>query len=142
MQEYFEREILSLERELTNLKTSMMKSAGVIETRLRSVNVSIPLEVYGSVARGQARVRVTTDGDGMIFPTLEKYYDDIMKSMEQYESRYRTLQLIESDDQFYIIIRAWGTFDDVIAISGGGSVRVDCALTVQCTCDFEMEVVS
>lgn len=141
MQEYFNREIKTLERELAALKTSMLKSAGVIETRSKSVTVDIPLSVNGSVAKGRVKIKIVTASEAMVFATLDKYYDDIMKSMEEYETRSRNTQLIETSEGLFVVVTAFGTLDDVIAIAGGGTVSVSSTVTIQCTANFEMEVV-
>ena len=140
MQEYFSREIKTLERELTALKTSMLKSAGVIETRVKTTTVNIPLARSGSIASGRVKIRIIPSGEAMVFVTLDKYYDDISKSTGDYETRVRSTRLIETNEGLQAVISAVGTLDDVITIAGGGTVSVSATVTIQCTCDFEMEV--
>ena len=82
MNEYFEREILHLERELTNLKTAAQKSSAIMKTTSQTVTVTVQLQ-YEDIsyptgsARAQAAYEIDTDKPAIVMPTLSWYDEDV-----------------------------------------------------------------
>ena len=81
MQNYFDNELKNIERELTQLKTGMVKSAGVIESISKTVNISVPLELSGSglTASGEKNYRVYIEKASIVLVTLDWYHEDVTK---------------------------------------------------------------
>lgn len=146
MNNYFETEILRIERELLGLKASQQKFANDMVTLTKSMSLSIPLSLTSpTVARGGARVRITANQPTIFSATLDKYYDDIMLN-QSYPRETREAQLSVSkisDTEYFIQLTVFGTQtgynNDVEVLSGGGSVTLNYTLTVQCVHDFNME---
>lgn len=143
MQNYFEREILSIKRELTYLKTAMQKSAGVIETISQTVdlNLSLALDDSGNTAYARASYEVNSINDMLMMITLNWYYEDISKAHDfpyitrhaYFENGYNPRPIIR------VTVR--GTQADVNTLKNGGSVRVGVSLTVRATNEFTLEAI-
>lgn len=149
MDNYFEREIMTLERELRQLKTAQQKSAGQVPTIFKSISFNVPLSLDSSqtTAHGSAAFRVTTADNCLIIPTLAKYYDNI--ALAEYiplKTRYMTIVVGKLAQNTYLIeLSARGTEganSDVSTLIGGGSVVLDNTLTVQSTDEFTLEQIS
>lgn len=149
MDNYFEREIMALEREIRQLKTAQQKSAGQVPTVSHSAQVQIPLRLNSSqtTASGTAIFRVTTPQNSYIVVTLAKYYDNILVSARvPRETRNMVSRLGKIDQNTYLIeLLANGTEganSDVTTLRNGGSVTLENTLTVQCTDEFTLEQIS
>lgn len=149
MDNYFEREIMTLERELRQLKTAQQKSAGQVPTIFKSISFTVPLGLDSSqtMARGSAAFKVTTTDNCLIIPTLAKYYDNV--ALAEYiplKTRYMTITIGKLAQNTYLIeLSARGTEganSDVSTLIGGGSVVLDNTLTVQSTDEFTLEQIS
>lgn len=154
MNDYFEKEILSLEQELRNLKTSAQRSAGVIESISKTVDISIPLKIEyndGGVAfaRGETTYQVVPDSDSLIMITLDLYNEDVSKMWEPWQStRTITLFKVKLDDgRVGIQIDVEGSqidYDgketDLEKLQRGQEVNVPIKLTVRSTDDFSVGV--
>lgn len=149
MDNYFEREIMTLERELRQLKTAQQKSAGQVPTIFKSISFNVPLSLDSSqtMARGSAAFKVTTVDNCLIIPTLAKYYDNV--ALAEYiplKTRYMTITIGKLAQNTYLIeLSARGTEganSDVSTLIGGGSVVLDNTLTVQSTDEFTLEQIS
>lgn len=146
MDNYFEREIMAMERELRQLKTAQQKSAGLVPTKSKSLSFSVSLHLnsYSTSAIGTASFKVTTTNDCLIIPTLSKYYDNI--TLSEYvplKTRYMVFEIGKLTQNVYLIsISARGTEganSDVTTLQNGGSVVLDNIITVQGTDDFTLE---
>lgn len=148
MNDYFDSEILRIERELSNLKVSQQKFAGDMVTVTKTIGLNMPLIlVTPTLARAIVKIRLTVDDSAIISFTLNKYYDNIMLN-KKYPRETRSAQLTiskYSSGQYLAQITAFGTQtgynNDVEVLSGGGSVVLNYTLSVQCTDDFEMEII-
>lgn len=156
MNEYFEREITALERELTNLKTTAQRSAGIIETISKTVDVNVPLGLEynaGGVAfaRGKAIYQVTPESDSIVVFTLDWYNGDVYKVWDPWLiTRTISTNTVKLDDgRICIIISVEGTMttddgtmSDVEKLKQGQSVVVNVKLTARSTDNFTMGVYS
>lgn len=149
MDNYFEREIMAMERELHQLKTAQQKSAVLVPTKSKSLSFSVSLHLnsYSSGAYGSASFKVTTSNDCLIIPTLAKYYDNI--SLSEYiplKTRYMVITIGKLAQNSYLItLSARGTEganSDVTTLQNGGSVVLDNTITVQGTDDFTLEQIA
>jgi len=144
MQEYFERELKMMEKELTALKTSMRKSAGVIVTAQKEItlNVSLELNTAQTICNGEKSVRIVTDNPALIIPTLDKYenniyYDPTLATQDGWASV--TLVVTPSGKELAnVFVR--GSDADTQTLKDGGTVVKTVKLTVRCSDDFYMEV--
>lgn len=145
MEEYFTREIKRIRRELTDLKTTDQKSAGVVPTTTQTISVSIPLTLSSSdMASGTAHIKVVTGADALIMATLDSYYGDITQATN-YPATTRGVQLLQDYlGEGIIVIRlvAEGNADDRSTLSGGGSVSITKQLTVRATEPFSLEQIN
>lgn len=145
MREYFDQEIKMLEKEITALKTSMAKSAGMIVMAEKTVDVTISLTLPSDTAiapSGVAQVQAAGVGGGFLMATLDKYYDDISLASGDYDTRKRWIWLSMADGTIVVNIGASGTWEDGQTIRQGGSVSITAKLTVQATEDFTLEAIS
>lgn len=149
MDNYFEQEIMALEREIRQLKTAQQKSAGQVPTIFKSISFNVPLSLDSSrtMARGSAFFKVTTANNCLIIPTLAKYYDNV--ALAEYiplKTRYMTITIGKLAQNSYLIgLSARGTEganSDVSTLIGGGSVVLNNTLTVQSTDEFTLEQIS
>lgn len=147
MENYFNREVLQLERELLRLKTSQQKFAGSVPTAKKSININVPLslDAGGFTATGKLYCRITVKNGSLVYPTLQKYYDNVMLSPYT-ESRTRvfTLDMYNDGDNIILEIIATGTNygqnNDMDTLKNGGSVSLTNTITVVATDNFELEV--
>lgn len=141
MQDYFERELLNIKREITYLKTAMQKSAGIVETTSQSVSLNLPLSLdeYQINATGRARFRVISSDDILMMTTLNWYYEDITKSSDYPRTTRYGDVITFYDDTPIIRVIVRGTQSDVNTLKNGGSVSVNVVLTVRATDEFTLE---
>lgn len=150
MDNYFEQEIMALERELRQLKTAQQKSAGQVPTIYKSLSFNVLLYLNSSqtAAHGSATFKVTTTSNCLIIPTLAKYYDDIsLAESIPLKTRYMMIVTIGklARNTYLITLSARGTEgldSDVTTLRNGGSVVLDNTLTVQSTDEFTLEQTS
>lgn len=144
MNNYFEREIRQLKKELLQLKTSSQKSAGLVPIISRTANVSIPLSLNSiqTECSGEIIYLIEPNSDALIIPTLDKYYDDIMLNDRlPYRTRKVSLALtVGTDGRYLLRITGRGDTNDVSSLVGGGSVNLNTILTVQCSDNFTMRM--
>ena len=148
MDNYFDREILQMERELLRLKTSQQKFAGSVPTVKKSIQISVPLALAGGgmTARGQIYCKIVPDSTALFYPTLAKYYDDVtLFPYVEDRTRSFSMEMFQNGDDLYLEIRAIGTNygqnNDVATLKNGGSVSLTNTITVVATDDFEMEII-
>lgn len=145
MQEYFERELKMMKKELAALKTSMRKSAGVIVTTAKSISLEVSLELNTAqtLCNGKKVVRIITNGPSLIIPTLEKYqnniyYDPSFTTQDGWASV--TLAFTPSGYELAnVLVR--GSDADTQTLINGGTVVKTVELTVRCSDEFSMEVI-
>lgn len=143
MQDYFDNEIKHLTRELTALKTSMVKSSGSILSVSKSYNFSIPLQSSGFLRpSGLTKFILHTDNNALFHVTLDSYYDDVMKQLDgRYLTRQKYPMVARRFGNIRIDVRGLGTKDDETTIQGGGSVTLTGVMTIQCTNEFTLEAI-
>lgn len=149
MQNYFDSELLNLERELTQLKTGTVKSSAVVKSIAKTIDISVPLSLSGSglVANGEKNYRVHLDKESIVISTLSWYHDDVTKEWEAQRTsrRARLHQMDFPDGDAGLTLVIVGTdystdgTDDVSRLNNGQSVSVPIKLTVTCTSDFVIE---
>lgn len=149
MDNYFEHEIMTLERELRQLKTAQQKSAGQVPTVYQTTSIQIPLHLGSSqsTARGEATFKITTPKSSYIIATLAKYFDNVLVSAKvPRETRSMIITLGKlSENSYSVHIIANGTEganSDVTTLRDGGSVVLENSLTVQSTDNFTLEQIS
>jgi hypothetical protein len=148
MDNYFDREILQMERELLRLKTSQQKFAGSVPTIKKSLQISVPLALTagGMTARGQIYCKIVPESTALVYPTLAKYYDDVLL-FPYVEDRTRSffMEMFRNGDDLYLEIIAYGTNygqnNDVATLKNGGSVSLTNTITVVSTDNFELGIV-
>jgi hypothetical protein len=150
MNDYFENELIRIEREILNLKTSQQKFAGDVPLVTKSISVSFNLHNIGDIvpqAIGNKAYRVTFQNTALMVPTLAHYYDDANKSEDfPRTTRYMYLTVGRINSNQYIInVNAYGTQwtenSDAEIIKRGGSVTLSNVLTVQSTDNFTLEAI-
>lgn len=146
MQNYFDREITQLQKELLRLKTSQQKFAGQVPTISKSINFNIPLRIStsGFSAIGQKNFRIVVNNNAFFTSTLSTYYDDVTKhATVPLETRYMTIQNTFMGGSYYVRVFAHGTESgansDLATLRNGGSVSLTNKLTIICTDDFTIE---
>lgn len=140
MQNYFENELTRLEKEMTWLKTSAVKSGATITSQVKTIQYNIGLELVSSTnANGSQRFILTLNDSAIFNSTLDKYYDNITLDSTG-DTRRRTITSYWlNNNTFYIIVYAWGDSNDIATLEGGGSVTISGNLTITCTDDFTLE---
>lgn len=145
MNNYFDRELKQMERELTYLKTARQKSASAVGLISHSVNVSIPLALNSArnYATGYKAYAINSGDDNQLATaTLNWYIDNIY-------DYWKPTQLSDSARRAYIqigtyrnkqtaVVRAIGSHADIETLKGGGSVTVYVTLTVTSTGNFTL----
>lgn len=156
MNDYFETEIKALEKELTNLKTTAQRSAGVIETVSKTIDVNIPLHIeynaFGvDFARGEAIYQATPASNSILLFSLDWYSGDVYKlddlSITTRSISSNTVRL--DDGRICMVIGVEGTretddgtMSDIERLRQGQSVVVNVKLTVRSTDNFTLGVYS
>lgn len=146
MDNYFDQEVKMIQKELVRLKTSAQKSAGMVPTVSKSVNLNIPLvlDSLSMICSGTVVYKVNVSEDALIVPTLDWYYGDVMQNDHlPYTTRAANAVFGRySDGSYVVMVTVRGTMDDSIAISGGSSISVPVVLTVRCSDTFTLEAIS
>lgn len=147
MQEYFERELSNMERELRYLKTSSQRSAGAMVISSQTLQLSVPLQyIHDPPLNDQARAEkwfeIITDSEQLIVPTLSWYFQDL----SQASSTIFTTRVIELwptilpngnyGVNLYFIGSELGDNNDAERLKNGESINIDVDLTIRCTNDF------
>lgn len=145
MNDYFEKEILNLERELKNLKTSAQRSGGIVRVVSQTVHVSVNLEwediswPTGS-ARAEATYEVITDRNALIMPTLSWYDEDVFEPAFGTKREIRMQRGVLSNGNqsiyLYFIGSEQGEDSDAARTKRGETVAVTVDLTITSTQDF------
>lgn len=149
MQNYFDNELLNIERELTQLKTGTVKSAAVIDSISKTINISVPLSISSSglVATGEKNYRVSLPKPSIVISTLDWYHGDVTKEWEAQRTsrraRIHQMDFPNGDTGITIVITgtdySTNNTDDLSRLKNGESVSVPVQLTVTCTNDFNLE---
>ncbi len=147
MNNYFEKEISSINRELTSLKTSGQKSSAFTKTISRTVNVTAQLQ-YEDIsyptgsARAEVAYEVVTTKDALIIPSLSWYYEDVFM---QELGPARVIDMftgILSNGNYvvylYFIGSEEGDNSDAARTKRGETVMVSVDLSIVCTQDFTL----
>lgn len=149
MQEYFEREISSMERELRYLKTCAQRSAGSMVVASQTLNLSVPLQyIHNPPLNDQARAskwfEIITSKDELIVPTLSWYFQDLSQASSTIFTT-RVIQLwtgILPNGNYgvnlYFIGSEVGVNNDAERLKNGETIEISVDLTVRCTGDFEI----
>ena len=149
MDNYFNRELNYLKKELTRLKTAGQKSASSAKLVKQTVNVSTNLVwedisyPYGS-ARATAVYEVIPNSDSIIVPTLDWYFGDINQSYDVYQTT-REIQMStfvlptgNYGVYLYFIGTENGPDSDAARAKNGETITVSVNLTVTCTDNFTL----
>ena len=152
MEQYFEREFLAIERELSMLKTAAQQSSGVVETTTKttSLTISLSIDSSGLTCSGYARYRVKPDKDAIIIATLDWYHQNVADEWKPFRtSRSISLNKFALPNGYIgIEITVAGTnsstdqSDDLSKLEKGQSVNVSATMTIKCTDEFTLEKVS
>ena len=144
MDNYFDRGIKMLERELTYLKTAKQKSASSLELITKTVPVSIPLVLgaYQTTAVGRKAFSIIKDDDALIVPYLDWYteniYNQYLPSYEQGSVRKVRFDYGVYNGSDVIAITATGSRSDIDAMVGGASITVSFNMIIKSTADFNV----
>lgn len=142
MDNYFDREIKHIKREILGLKQSQQKSAATVPTSVKTASISLDLEIIDSGdPRATIHYKVETPSRALVFATLDKYYDDITLNDHRWNPDTRVARLSvqkASKLVYYISITFIGTGQDYVTIRDGGKVTMSRNLTVRCTDTFTM----
>lgn len=145
MNDYFEREIIHLEKELTNLKTSAQRSGGIVKTVSKTVAITVQLQwediswPNGS-ARAETFYEVVTDKDAIIIPTLSWYDEDVFEPLFGTKREIQVTRGFLNNGNYgiylYFIGSEQGDNSDAARTKRGETVNVSVDLTVVSTQDF------
>lgn len=149
MNNYFEQELLSIDRELAALKTAQQKFAGEVPLITKVIQVDVPLQLNSSqtIARGVKMVRLDSNDKCFFVATLNKYFDNIMDAAKTPRISREAYVRIgkDSSGKNLVEVIAYGTEfgdnNDVQTLVNGGSVTLSYTLTVKSTENFDMEIV-
>lgn len=149
MENYFDREIKGIERELLYLKTSAQKSAGVVKTVSKTLPITVTLVDDHSASYPTARAwkhyQINSDETAITIPSLDWYFQDITKASTSF---YTTRQIemchvILPNGKDGLRLHIFGTENspgsDGERVGNGETVRVSFNLTVRSTADFTIE---
>lgn len=142
MNNYFDNEIKQLEKEILNLKTSAQKSAGVVPTTAKTINVTVNLALRSTfVCSGTANYLIRTNSNALVIVTLDKYYDDVYRAADYPYTTRESYWVLGSyrDGSMSLLLTCFGTANDAQTIEQGGSVSMTVNITVRCTSDFTIE---
>lgn len=149
MDNYFSSEITRIEKELTQIKTSMSKSAGVVQTVVQSVDVNVPLSLNTAQtsATGANSYRIRPEKDAIIVCTLNWYSENVLiDHWTPREVRKVYIEETETGGNRIVKVNAVGTQaggnSDVQKLINGQSVTISAKLTIRATCNFTVEAIS
>lgn len=151
MNNFFEREVLSLERELLWLKTCAQRSSGVVETVTKTVAVSVPLSMntQQTSCSGVVYYVVEPESTAIIIPTLDWYCSGSNWDVGRTPSIVRTAGVVErtlGNGRRRIAVSVSGTnfstdaSDDLSRLRRGETVSVSVNLTVRASDNFTIGV--
>lgn len=142
MEDYFSREITTIEKELTALKTSIVKSGSTIVADSKSISYRIDLALNQSqtIAFGYAYFKITLNSDAILTISLDKYIDNLNKVFDVgSQTRYINYRLCKlSNNEYVVAIRGNGDANDILTLRNGGNVSLNGILTVICSDSFNL----
>lgn len=147
MQNYFDREIKYLEKEITNLKTSGQKSSALVKTIAKTTTVSVQLQwedisYPNGSARARAAYEVVTSKDAIIMSTLSWYHENIFSNYIKTSREITLTRGVLSNGNYGAYLYFYGTEggdnSDAARTKRGETVTVSVDLTVVCTQDFTL----
>lgn len=142
MNDYFESEIKKIQKEILDLKTSAQKSAIVVPSVSKTVNIKLKLEIIDSGnPRASTSFLIETNSRALVFATLNQYFDDIYLNDHLWSPNTRKAKILISKIsklEYFVGVDFEGNEDDWVTIRGGGTVEMSRTLTVRCTDDFRM----
>lgn len=140
MDDYFNRELRQINREITRLKTSGQKSGGIVPTVATTINVTEQLQLIGlSTAYAEAYYKIRTNSTALVMTSLDKYYDDIFNIFNHGTRSYDCYLHRRSNGDIIMIVYFSGNQDDARTLWEGGSVSMSTEVTVRCTDNFTIE---
>lgn len=150
MEEYFTREMITIERELTRLKTSGQKSGASAKLVSKTIAVSANLQ-YEDISwpTGSARATVIYEIDtgynSLITATLDWYYGDVTQAANvEFTTRKIVLKPVVLSNgnrgiSLYFIGTEKGDDSDAARTKRGETVTVNVNLTVNATNNFTIQ---
>jgi len=150
MNNYFDRELLALEKELLWLKTSSQKSSSLVETTSQTIPISVNLELgTGSsdpFAVAVLYYEIVASQDALIIPTLDWYYADITQAwrvLPTVYARYIDMKQIilpngNNGIKFTVFGTNMGANNDAHRVAAGETITISFNLTVRCTTNFTL----
>lgn len=147
MNDYFEREILAVERELTRLKTAAQRSSGTVVTTKASKEINIELHNTSAGCRGEADYVITMSKDCLVNITLDWYFEDVTKEWQPFRTS-RSMSYHKSilpDGKIGVHIIARGTdystdgSDDESRVARGETIVLTTTMTVLATNNISIE---
>lgn len=152
MEQFFEREFLALERELSQLKTAAQRSSGMVETTSKTIPLSIPLQISssGMACDGSVEYKLKAESNSIITVTLDWYYENVAEEWQLYRTSraVRVSQIGLPNGYIGITVTASGTdystdqSDDLSRLERGESVSITANMTILSTNEFTLERVS
>ena len=151
MNNYFDTELLYLDKELTYLKTSMPRSASLVVTTSQTLHLDARLEIGTKPYQGDPDVAVrvynyeiVTEENALIIPTLDWYYDDISQAWREPPTIYaRYIDMVEvilpngnPGLRLTVFGTNVGTNNDAERVAAGQNVTISFNLTVRCSHEF------
>lgn len=144
MDDYFNRELQQINREITRLKTSSQKSGGIVPTVSKTLRITEQLQFTGlptptSTVRAIVKYKILPSSTALIIATLDKYYDDIFNVIDN-GTRSRSVSMSEERNGDTIMsVMLTGDNNDARTMYDGGSVSMSTEVTVRCTDNFTIE---
>lgn len=151
MNDYFNTELLYLNKEITRLKTSAQRSAALLVTTSQTVRIDANLELGTGIDVGGPQVAVktfnyeiVTESNAIITSTLDWYYADISQAWRQppyvYARYIDMAEVVLPNGNAGIRLSIYGTNvgvnNDAERVAGGQTVTVTVNLTVRCSDNF------
>lgn len=146
MDNYFDREIMNLEKELTYLKSNSKKSGGIISFFSTTLSLNIPLQhTEDSSAGGYGAARalkyyqiIPTVDPSIIIPTLDWYYQDVSDPWYNFSTRRIEFSILNLPNgqlgvRLYFIGTEIGSNSDAARTKRGESVVVNVKITATAT---------
>ncbi len=144
MNDYFEREFLSLERELLRLKTSSQRSSGTVVTTKTVQPISVQLVDLNTFCRGYSYYVIEPKNASIVNITLDWYYEDVSKEWQvpRVSRSFGFNKIIQPSGNIVLEFYAYGTTwstdgsDDLSRLKDGETVILTANATIQSTNDF------
>lgn len=151
MNDYFEREILAVEDELSQLKTAAQRSSGTVETTSKTVAVSVPLSMNAArtTCSGSVAYLITCEHNAAVMATLDWYYGNVADNWRTPRAtrRARVSTKMQPDGKILATVTCNGTSvvdsgtSDLARLKNGESVSISVNLTVRATDNFTIGAV-